>query len=106
MSIGTKYGNRKVDEDGYTFASLKERNRYRQLKLELLAGAIADLGVHPTWRLFVGDTLIGRYTADFAYTRDGVFVVEDVKSGPTKTTAYQLRKKLMKACHGIDITEV
>jgi very-short-patch-repair endonuclease len=52
---------------------------------------------------------VGRYSADFAYTdrRTGQLVVEDVKGGEaTKTQAYQLRKKLLLACHGLQVTEV
>jgi len=33
-------------------------------------------------------------------------IVEDVKSGPTKTAAYRLRKKLVEAIHGVRIVEV
>ena len=33
-------------------------------------------------------------------------VVEDVKGRPTRTTAYLLRAKLMRALHGIEITEI
>jgi len=47
-----------------------------------------------------------RYTADFSYKKDGKLIVEDVKSHPTKTTDYQMRKNLMKDIYGIVITEV
>jgi len=33
-------------------------------------------------------------------------VVEDVKSEPTKTPIYRLKKKLLLACYGIQITEI
>jgi hypothetical protein len=36
----------------------------------------------------------------------GQVVIEDVKSGPTKTTAYRLRKRLVEAIHGVTISEV
>jgi hypothetical protein len=51
---------------------------------------------------------IGRYVADFRYvdTATGVVTVEDVKSGPTKTPVYRLKRKLVKALYDIDITEV
>jgi hypothetical protein len=46
------------------------------------------------------------YTADFRYVdASGAVVVEDVKSGPTKTTAYRLRKRLVETIYGITITE-
>jgi len=51
---------------------------------------------------------VGVYTADFRYTdrATGEIVIEDTKSGPTKTTAYQLRKRIAEAIHGIVIREV
>ena len=46
------------------------------------------------------------YTADFVYVRDGVTVVEDVKSDITRKEAdYVLRRKLMLHVHGIRILE-
>ena len=48
-----------------------------------------------------------RYRADFTYReRDGRLVVEDVKSKPTRTREYLIKRKLMKERRGIDITEV
>jgi hypothetical protein len=50
----------------------------------------------------------GMFTADFRYVDSGTgeVVVEDTKSGPTKTEAYRLRKRLVEAIHGVRITEV
>ena len=39
---GRKYGNRKVQIDGYTFDSVKEGNRYIELPYLLAAGEIKD----------------------------------------------------------------
>lgn len=59
-----------------------------------------------------------RYRADFTYMKarddpwgeyNGSFwalVVEDVKSRPTRTKEYLLKRKLLKDKLGIDITEV
>ena len=47
------------------------------------------------------------YHADFAYyTKDGDYVVEDVKSDITKTEQYKIKRKLMMYIHGIRISEV
>lgn len=52
------------------------------------------------------------YKADFTYCRkdeDGrytLYIVEDVKSGPTRTAAYRLKRKLFREKYGMDITEV
>jgi hypothetical protein len=104
-----KYAAQPVEADGYTFASKAEHRRYEQLKLMLLAGEIQDLVLHPKFSLIVYGVKVGRYTADFMYfdMRLARRVVEDVKGGnATRTEAYGLRKKLMKACHGIDVIEV
>lgn len=112
-----KYGAIKIHVDGYRFDSKREAARYHELKLMLGAGLIADLEVHPQFPLMVPELFqegpltihtIGRYTADFKYTdgRTGLVVVEDVKSKPTRTEAYQLRKKIVEANHGITIMEI
>jgi len=103
-----KYGNRKVEVDGIGFDSQREANRYRELCLMQAAGEIADLAVQPKWPFVVNGVVIGSYRADFAYLNrvTGQFVVEDVKSDATKTTAYRLRKRLLLACHGLQVVEV
>lgn len=51
-----------------------------------------------------------RYLADFTYERrNGAgwsYEVEDVKSNPTRTRAYVMKKKMMADKLGITITEV
>ncbi len=104
-----KYGAEPCTEDGHRFASRKERRHYRDLKLRLLAGEIADLAVHPAYDLVVNGEKVGRFTLDFRYrvVATGAVVVVDVKGGrATKTEAYGLRKKLLKALYGLDVTEV
>lgn len=106
---GNKYGAKRIEVDGYTFASLAEAKRYGELKLMQQAGAITALEPHPPFDLTVNGIVVGRYTADFRYVEvaTGETVVEDVKGGrATGTEAYGLRKRLMKAIHGIEIVEV
>jgi len=119
----SKYGARAIVRDGIRFDSTKEARRYDALVLLRAAGDISDLEIHPTYtitvvdlyRVQVGSKLpldalisVGTYTADFRYWDRArrASVVEDVKSGPTKTTAYRLRKKLVEAIYGITISEV
>jgi hypothetical protein len=98
--------------DGYTFDSIAERKRYEVLKLREKAGEIVELRVHPCWPLVVEDVPIGEYEADFAYrlvidrsiNPPGPLYVEDVKG--VRTQVYQLKRKLMLACHGITVEEV
>lgn len=105
---GAKYGNEVTVVDGVRFDSGKEARRFGELQLLAAAGVVAELEVHPRFPIVVEHRLCGVYTADFRY-RDqetGALVVEDVKSEPTRTTAYRLRKRLVEAIYGITIREV
>jgi hypothetical protein len=111
-----KYQARSVRVDGILFDSQREVVRYQELKRLALAGVITDLEVHPGWPLIVSALYVEQprifqsvgwmFHADFKYQRDGQLIVEDVKSKPTKTEAYKLRKKIVEAVHGITITEI
>lgn len=106
MSVIRKYGNKKVDEDGYTFDSKAEHREYRGLKLRQRAGLIEDLTVHPKWDLIVNGVKVGTYSADFSFRVVPIkaLVVVDVKG--VRTAVYSLKKKLMFAVHGITIIEI
>jgi hypothetical protein len=100
----TKYGNRLTEVDGIVFHSAKESRRYSQLKLLERAGLVKDLKLQPAFSLKINDVKVCTYKADFQYVDEtGAFVVEDVKGFLTEV--YQLKKKLMKAIHNIDILE-
>lgn len=108
--MANKYGAKSCEEDGYRFASIKERAYYRELKLRARAGEVGTILVHPSYPLRVGDRIIGKMTLDFAYMdlTTGEMVYVDVKGGrATKTEAYSLRKRVWEACyHPWKITEV
>jgi len=99
----SKYGAKRTTVDGITFASKKEAARYCDLKLMQHAGLIDDLELQPRFDLLVNSQKVCTYVADFIYTFGGKTVVEDVKG--MKTPVYNLKKKLMKACYGIDVLE-
>ena len=96
------------------FDSQKEARRYDHLALRQQAGEIHDLRLQVDFTLQEAYTdpegrrvRAIRYRADFTYReRDGRLVVEDVKSKPTRTREYLIKRKLMKERRGIDITEV
>jgi hypothetical protein len=92
--------------------SLKERARHWELAQLEAAGQIRNLELVPRYDLVVNGQHIGRYRGDFRYCEqarwdDGalhwVSVTEDVKG--LRTRDYLLRKRLMRAIHGIDIRE-
>lgn len=104
-----KYGNKSVEIDGLTFASMKEGRRYGELKLLLRAGEIHNLEIQPEFKLTVNGMLVCKYLADFQYVdgKTGLTVVEDVKSEITrKHPVYRLKVKLLKALTGIEVREV
>lgn len=96
-----KYGNKRVEYDGIKFDSIGEKNRYIVLKSMEERNIISDLKLQVTYDLKVNNDLICRYRADFVYIRDGFSVTEDLKG--VETPEFKLKKKLMKAIHGIDI---
>lgn len=105
----SKYRAQPTEVDGIRFASKKEALRYHGLKVEQGCGDIANLELQPQFPLHVVNPLgvsvcIGRYIADFRYTRNGEVVIEDAKG--MKTPVYEIKKKHVEAEYGIRISEV
>lgn len=98
-----KYGNQCVKNDEGFFHSEGEYKRWQKLKLEARARVITDLQRQVAYQITVNGLPICLYIADFVYRREGQLIVEDFKG--MVLPEYQLKKKLMKACHGIDIFE-
>lgn len=95
-----KYQNKKVVYDDIQFDSIKEKNRYIQLRLLEKAGEIKDLELQKTFILQPSFKKNGTtyraitYKADFTYLdlRTNKNVVEDTKG--FKTEVYKIKKKL------------
>lgn len=122
----SKYNSTKKVVDGIKFDSMKEANRYVELKLLQRAGKISELELQkefeliptqrepstltPRGKVKLGDVIERKcsYYADFCYKdENGVLVVEDTKGkNATKTTDYIIKRKLMLYVHGIRITEI
>lgn len=109
----TKYGSQKAERGTIRFDSQKEARRYDELMVMLRAEIITDLRLQPQFTLQEsylterGERIRAiRYTADFSYRFGGKLVVEDVKSGPTRTKEYLRNRKMMRSKYGIDIQEV
>jgi hypothetical protein len=90
--------------------SAMEAARCDELHAMQTGGLISELEAHPQpkFSLDVDGTHICDYMADFAYwDRDGqVRIVEDVKGYAGDTAVYRLKRRLMLACHGIEVSEV
>ena len=119
-----KYGNSKVEYNGITFDSKRERDRYIVLNQAQEDGLISNLMLQPKWELIpkitekftkhlkTKDKECERtvqhaitYAADFSYNdRYGKLVVEDVKISPSLLPKeFILKVKMMRAIHGIKV---
>lgn len=100
-----KFNAKPTVVDGIRFDSKAEAKRYTELKLMERGGAIQDLQLQPSFDLHSPDgTKITTYRADFSYVEYGERVIEDVKG--VLTPVYRIKRKWMKAEHGIEIKEI
>ena len=132
----TKLNNKTITIDGIEFQSIKEGNRYCELKLLQRAGKISNLELQKKYELIPAqyETVetgeyykVGAkkgqpktkqvcieqsvcYIADFVYQENGQTVVEDVKGfrDPASATyaKFVLKRKLMLYIHKIKVKEV
>ena len=101
---------------GQYFGSQKEAARWLDLQRLQDCGDVRNLKAHPVYPLWVlapnGEVItVGKYTADSSYELKDLVgrwvpIVEDVKAPPSRTEAYQLRKRMAEALYGIRVTEV
>ena len=103
MERRSKYNAQRVTVDGIQLDSLKEARRYADLKLLERAGVIRALKIHPMFEIVVNGVHICRYEADFQYYENDQQITEDSKG--VRTPTYKLKRRLMKAVHGVDIRE-
>jgi len=97
----TKFNSVPTVVHGIRFDSKREAARYLELVTFL------QVRTQTRWPIVVNGALVCHYVSDFDYVLpSGEVVVEDVKSEPTKTPIYRLKKKLLLACYGIQITEI
>lgn len=106
MPRHNKFNAQRTTVDGITFASKREATRYGELRLLERAREIRGLRLQPKLSLDVNGEHVCTYVADFAYVKrgDSRETFEDVKGA--RTALFILKKKLVKAVHGIDVVEV
>ena len=83
-------------------ASLAEQDDTDKL-VDAKDGEIKELKLQVLYNLSINGIKICDYFADFTYVKDGEFIVEDAKGKATKE--YILKRKMMKAIHGVTILE-
>lgn len=101
-----KYNNHKTKVDGIEFDSVREAERYKELKLLEKAGEIEYLELQPKVVLqdkfvYKGKTIRAiTYKADFAYfdKRKQKSVIEDVKG--METDVFKIKKKMFLKKYG------
>ena len=101
-----KYGNKKVTVQGIKFDSKWESERYLYIKSLERAGRVRNLELQVRFALEVNGQKICTYITDFRYEKENIngdweTIVEDAKG--VETPEFKLKKKLMKACLGIEI---
>lgn len=103
-----KYRNQRIKIDGVTYDSKKEVKAMADLSWRQHLGEITDLKYHQRYRLEVRGVHVCDYEADFTF-REHVppvrFRVVDCK-GYKRGAAwvmFQIKRKLMLACHGIEV---
>ncbi len=108
---GQKYRNQKTTVDGIKFDSKKEAERWPMLKMLQDAKQISRLERQRKFKITVNGVKICAYIADFVYREHEIceykkwhLVIEDCKG--FRTPVYKLKKRLMKAVHGIEIREI
>lgn len=101
----SKYGSKKSWVDDIEFDSIKEANRYKELRLLAKVGKIGLLELQVPYELNAGGTHSLKYIADFVYydSNTGEKIVEDCKGYRTKE--YKKKRRLMKKIYGIIIKE-
>lgn len=102
-----KYGNAPCEWNGHKFHSKKEMRRAKQLALLESFGEVRNIRYQVRFDLVVNGHKVCAYVADFVFEelrrKAWAPVVEDVKG--VRTAVYSLKKKLMLACHGIQVRE-
>lgn len=102
-AVHRKFRNEPTSSEGIMFASKREARRYEELRLLETAGEIAGLKRQVSFDIRINGLRVCRYVADFVYDYKDTSIVEDAKG--YRTEVYKIKKKLMKAVHGVEIAE-
>ncbi len=88
-----KYNAVPCTVDNIRFHSTAEAKRYKFLKNQEKLNKISNLQLQVPFVLSEPETI--KYIADFTYYKDGIFIVEDVKSPLlAKTEVWKIKSKL------------
>lgn len=93
-----KYNARKVVTPEGVFDSTGEHRRWCELIVLARSGHIRELKRQVEYPIYLGETLVCKYVADFVYWENSVEVVEDFKG--VVTDEFKLKAKLFCAFYG------
>ena len=99
MSAKNKFFAKKTWVGQVRFDSKLEARRNGELELLQRAGAISGLRRQVTFSLVVNGIAICKMVADHTFFEGKVYVVEEVKTPPTKTPSYRIKRKLFEALY-------
>lgn len=107
-----KYRNKKIVYNGIKFDSIKEKNRYVELRIIERLGLIENLELQKEFELQPAFTLNNKkirkisYIADFYYFDKELndYVVEDTKG--MRTEVYRIKKKMFEYKYKKEIKEL
>lgn len=104
----SKWNAVKATVFGIDFHSKHEANVYLGLRGRQDEGEITQLQTQVHYKVVINGYEICEYIADFSYVENGLLKVVDAKGASTGSAyaMFRLKKKLMLACHGIDVEEV
>lgn len=93
------------------FASAAELKRWAHLRLGVRAGLYSNLRLQPEFPIEINGMKVTTYRADFSFVdlKAGKIVVEDVKGTTNEKyldPVFKLKRKLVKAVYGLNITLV
>ncbi|MGE0829718.1 MAG: DUF1064 domain-containing protein [Hyphomonadaceae bacterium] len=107
MTFGAqhRFVAKRVTRDGKTFASKGESAWAAMLELRQRAGEIVNLELQPSFRIEIAGQFICNVKADARWREvaTGEEIVGDYKGVTGDTPVSRLKRKLVRACHGVEI---
>lgn len=106
MSRNGKYNAQRQVVDGITFMSRREAREYAELRLLEKAGHIEGLILQPKFPIQIGGMKVCTVIADFQYLDKETGETRVVDTKGFDTSISRLKRKLVKAVHGVEIEVV
>lgn len=94
-----KWKNKPTIYDGIRFASIGEKDCYRDLRLIEKARQISNLRLQPRYKLVVNGELICIYVADFEFLEIKTNGIVAIEFKGYETEVYKLKAKLFKVLY-------